>query len=159
MGKVPEFQRSKSLDHLTAVSGVGSSPALATCETSQVLLAGVSGGFPGVLSFRPTYRLIRLDVSEIILKGTLKLKKKIGVRFLAVLGEFHSILSVVVHSRTFWHISRGYDSVIRRMKSLVCVVIDSMCVFSTFALEAKQGRERWKGRSWSYYTSYAFRQL
>ena len=31
--------------HLTAVSGVGSSPALATCETSQVLLAGVPGGF------------------------------------------------------------------------------------------------------------------
>ena len=30
----------------TAVSGVGSSPALATCETSQVLLAGVSGDFP-----------------------------------------------------------------------------------------------------------------
>ena len=27
-----------------AVTGVGSSPALATCETSQVLLAGVSGG-------------------------------------------------------------------------------------------------------------------
>ena len=36
---------SLSLNHLTAVSGVGSSPALATCETSQVLLAGVSGGF------------------------------------------------------------------------------------------------------------------
>ena len=35
-----------SLPHLTtAVSGVGSSPALATCETSQVLLAGVTGGF------------------------------------------------------------------------------------------------------------------
>ena len=37
-----------SLSHLTirsvAVSGVGSSPALASCETSQVLLAGVSGG-------------------------------------------------------------------------------------------------------------------
>ena len=30
---------------LTAVSVVGSSPALATCETSQVLLAGVPGGF------------------------------------------------------------------------------------------------------------------
>ena len=30
---------SLSLDHLTAVSGV------ATCETSQVLLAGVSDGF------------------------------------------------------------------------------------------------------------------
>ena len=28
-----------------AVSGVGSSPALATCETSQVLLAGVPGCF------------------------------------------------------------------------------------------------------------------
>ena len=27
------------------MSGVGSSSALATCETSQVLLAGVSGGF------------------------------------------------------------------------------------------------------------------
>ena len=35
------------------MSGVGSSPALATCETSQVLLAGVSGGFHGVI-FRPT---------------------------------------------------------------------------------------------------------
>ena len=55
----------------TAVSGVGSSPALAMCETSQVLLAGVSGGFPGVLPFRPTYRLARLDMSEIILKGTI----------------------------------------------------------------------------------------
>ena len=40
-------------DHLTAVSGVGLSPALATCETSQVLLAGVSGGFSRVLPFSP----------------------------------------------------------------------------------------------------------
>ena len=53
------------------MSGVGSSPALATCETSQVLLAVVSGGFPGVLPFRPTYRLARLDMSETISKGTL----------------------------------------------------------------------------------------
>ena len=53
------------------VTGVGSSPALATCETSQVLLAGVSGGFLGVLPFRPTYRLACLDMSEIVLKGTL----------------------------------------------------------------------------------------
>ena len=30
-----------------------------TCETSQVLLAGVSGGFPGVLPFGPTYGLAR----------------------------------------------------------------------------------------------------
>ena len=54
------------------MSGVGSSPALATCETSQVLLAGVSGGFPGVLPFRPTYRDWLVSMSEIILKGTLK---------------------------------------------------------------------------------------
>ena len=59
VGKVAVFQRSKSFDHLTAVSGVGSSPALAY-KTSQVLLAGVSGGFPGVFPFRPTYRLARL---------------------------------------------------------------------------------------------------
>ena len=65
------FSALRSFDHLTAVSGVGSSPALATCETSQDLLAGVSGGFPGVLPFRPTYRLARLEMSEIILKGTL----------------------------------------------------------------------------------------
>ena len=69
--KVAEFQRSESFDLLIAVSGVGSSPALATCETSQVLLADVSGGFPRVLPFRLTYRLARLDMSEIILKGTL----------------------------------------------------------------------------------------
>ena len=58
------------------MTGVGSSPALATCETSQVLLAGVSGGFPGVLPFRPMYRLARLDMSEIILKRDVKLKQK-----------------------------------------------------------------------------------
>ena len=40
---------------------------LATCEASHVLLAGVTGGFPGVLPFRPTYRLARLDMSEIII--------------------------------------------------------------------------------------------
>ena len=56
--------------NLTAVSGVGSSPALATCETSQVLLAGVSGGFPGVLPFRPPIDWL-VSMSEIILKGTL----------------------------------------------------------------------------------------
>ena len=64
------FSALKSFDYLTAMT-VGSSPALATCETSQVLLAVVSGGFPGVLPFRPTYRLACLDMSEIILKGTL----------------------------------------------------------------------------------------
>ena len=71
MGKVAEFQLSLSFDHLTAVAGVGSSPSLVICGTSQVLLAGVSGGFPEVLPFRPTYRFARLDMSEIILKGTL----------------------------------------------------------------------------------------
>ena len=53
------------------MTGVGSSPALATFEISQVLLAGVSGGFPEELAFRPTYRLARLDMSEVILKETL----------------------------------------------------------------------------------------
>ena len=53
------------------MTGVGSSPALATSETSQVLLAGASGGFPGVLSFRLTYQLARLDIIEIISEGTL----------------------------------------------------------------------------------------
>ena len=42
------------------MSSVGSSLALATCETRQYLFAGVSGGFPGVLPVRPTYRLARL---------------------------------------------------------------------------------------------------
>ena len=58
------------------MSGVSLSPALATCETSQVLLADVSGGFPGVLPFRPTNQLARLDMSEIIFKGNVKLNKK-----------------------------------------------------------------------------------
>ena len=58
------------------MAGVGSSPALVICGTSQVLLAGESGGFPGVLPFRPTYRLARLDMSEIILKWTLNREKK-----------------------------------------------------------------------------------
>ena len=58
------------------MSGEGSSPALATYETSQVLLAGMSGGFPGVLPFRPTYRLARIGMSEIILKGTESKKKE-----------------------------------------------------------------------------------
>ena len=34
-------------------TGVGLSPALATCETSQVLLVGVSGGFPVYSRFAP----------------------------------------------------------------------------------------------------------
>ena len=62
------------------MSGVGSSPALATCETSQVLLAGVSGGFPGVLPFRPIYRLA---ISEIILKNKLKKELSYGKVFQA----------------------------------------------------------------------------
>ena len=70
VGKVAVFQRSESFDHLTAVSGVGSSPALATCETRRVLLAGVSGGFPRVLRFAPPIDWL-VSMSKIILKGTL----------------------------------------------------------------------------------------
>ena len=40
-----EWLKALSLNHLTAMSGVGLSPALATYETSQVLLVGVPGGF------------------------------------------------------------------------------------------------------------------
>ena len=40
-----ERLRALFLNHSIAVPGVGSSPALATCETSQVLLVGVPGGF------------------------------------------------------------------------------------------------------------------
>ena len=52
--------RSLPFDYLTAVSGVGSSPTWGTCETSQVLLVAVSGGFShrrffsGFSRFRPT---------------------------------------------------------------------------------------------------------
>ena len=44
-GRAVKSAVSLSLDHLTAVSGVGSSPALVTCETSQILLEGVPVGF------------------------------------------------------------------------------------------------------------------
>ena len=57
--------------YFIAVAGVGSSPSLAICETSQVLLEGVSGGFPVVLPFRSTYRLACFDMSKIILKAML----------------------------------------------------------------------------------------
>ena len=66
-----DLQNASKAAAIESVTGVGSSPALATCETSQVLLTGVSGGSPGVLPFRPIYRLACLDISEIILKGTL----------------------------------------------------------------------------------------
>ena len=38
-------KKKESLDHLTAVSGMGFSHALGTCETRQVMLSDVSGGF------------------------------------------------------------------------------------------------------------------
>ena len=40
-------------NHLTAVSGVGSNPTQGTCETSQFLLAGVSGDFSVFSLFTP----------------------------------------------------------------------------------------------------------
>ena len=43
---VAERLRALFLNHSIAVSGVGSNPALATSETSQVLLIDVPGGFP-----------------------------------------------------------------------------------------------------------------
>ena len=47
---------------------------------------------------------------------------------LSTVDYFEACRGTVVHPR-------GFDSVIRRMKSLVCSGIDSVCVFSTFALE------------------------
>ena len=44
-GRVVKSVVTYSLDHLNAVSVKGSSPALGTCGTSHVLLAGVPGGF------------------------------------------------------------------------------------------------------------------
>ena len=74
------------------MSGVGSSPALATCETSQVLLADVSGGFPGVLPFRPTYTDWPVSMSEIILKGTLNcIKKKKEKKRRILSGDEHRL--------------------------------------------------------------------
>ena len=65
------------------MSGAGLSPTLATCETSQVLLAVVSGGFPGVLPFRPTYRSARLDgryctMYKKVLYNIKKIEKNVG---------------------------------------------------------------------------------
>ena len=54
----------------TAVSGVGSSPALATCENKTNSACGCACGFPGVLSFRPPIDWLAF-MSEIISKGTL----------------------------------------------------------------------------------------
>ena len=46
------YYSAESIDNLTAVSGVGSSSTLCTCETSKDLLAGMPGGFfLGVLPF------------------------------------------------------------------------------------------------------------
>ena len=42
---VAEWLRALIFHYRLNHSGVGSIPALATCESSQVLLAGVSGGF------------------------------------------------------------------------------------------------------------------
>ena len=62
------------ISRVTAVAGVGSSPTRVTCGTSQVLLAGVSGGFPGVLPFRPTYWSSRYEWNN--LERDVKLNKK-----------------------------------------------------------------------------------
>ena len=64
------------------MSGVGSSPALATCETSQVLIAGVPGGFSrGSPVFAPptdwpvSYELKNLE-RDVKLNQKKKKKKK-----------------------------------------------------------------------------------
>ena len=51
------------MNHLTAVSGVGSSPTQGTCETSQALLAVVSGaiGPSHILSTTRAYLCVIAD--------------------------------------------------------------------------------------------------
>ena len=59
------------------MSGVGSSPALATCETSQVLLAGVPGGFS---RGSPVFADLMIGPSHMScnnLERDVKLKKKV----------------------------------------------------------------------------------
>ena len=104
-----------------------------------------------------TYILHSNDFVKIYVKSRTKVQFSAAVLAVSMKPCIVIVLQILLKHAPSW----GYDSVIRRMKSLVCVVIDSVCVFSIFALELedKQGRERWKGRSWSYYTSYAFRQL
>ena len=72
----------------TAVSGVGSSPALATCETRQILLAGVPGGFSGALPFRPTYRMALLYEGNNLEKDIKLNKKAIKIKFKPMLGPW-----------------------------------------------------------------------
>ena len=56
-----------SLSFFTAVIDMGSSSTRVTCGTSQILLAGVSGGFyRGTTVFAPP--TARLNMSEIIFK-------------------------------------------------------------------------------------------
>ena len=55
---------------------VGSRLARVTFETSQVLLAGGQVLFLGISRFRPTYRLTRLKMSELILTGRKTQKRK-----------------------------------------------------------------------------------
>ena len=77
------------------MSGVGSSPALATCETSQVLLAGVSVVFLGVLPFSPHLligpshmgrnnleRDVKLNLKKKTKKKTKNKKKKTSNQFI-----------------------------------------------------------------------------
>ena len=47
--------------------------------------------------------------------------------------RFLCTIYVSIH-KILQYLSRGYDSVIRRMNILVCSGIDFMCAYSTFAL-------------------------
>ena len=64
--------RPQSFDHLTTVSSVGLSPAWGTCDTSQVVLVGVLGGFSkGTPLFAPP-----ISFGCISLDWDVKLKRK-----------------------------------------------------------------------------------
>ena len=58
------------------MSGVGSSPALAKCETSQVLLSGVPGDFSRGSPILAQLLIGQSHMSEIYLERDVKLNKK-----------------------------------------------------------------------------------
>ena len=78
------------------MSGVGSNPALATCETNYVLLVDVSGGFPGVLPFRSS----RYERNN--LERDVKLNKK-SDEYLQKNKSYGGVKNGVIHSEHAKH--------------------------------------------------------
>ena len=81
------------------MTDVGSSPALATCETSQVLLAGVSGGFPRGTPVSPHLPIGLSRYERNNLERDVKLSNKKN-RFTC---NSNVLLHTTVFSKSFYH--------------------------------------------------------